>query len=121
MIEADVETVKCLKINDRWLRLILEGKKVWELRRTNTNFRGRIALENTKTKNYEGYATIVNSGELTIEELKKHNDKHQANDFIDDYARGRDTLFAWALKDVEIEPIPKPYSYSTGSWCKTTE
>ena len=26
--------------------------------------------------------------EMTIEELKKHNDKHQANDFIDAYAKG---------------------------------
>jgi hypothetical protein len=23
------------------------------------------------------------------------------------------------LSDVSIEPNPKPYSYSTGSWCKT--
>lgn len=111
--------MKCLKINEKWLRLILRGEKVWELRRTNTNFRGRVALGNTKTKKCEGYATIVNSIEMSIDELKKHNDKHQANDFIDKYAGDRKSLFAWVLTDVEVEPDPKSYSYSTGSWCKT--
>jgi hypothetical protein len=47
-----------------------------------------------------------------------HNDKHQANDFLDDYKGERETLFAWALEDVKAESNPKPYSYSTGSWCK---
>ena len=77
-------------------------------------------MGNTKTKKYEGYATITDSIEMTIQELKKHNDQHQANDSIDKYADGGKTLFVWILGDIEIEPNPKPYSFSTGSWCKTT-
>lgn len=111
---------RCLKIDDRWLKLILSGKKTWEIRRANTTIRGRIAFGNIKTKNYEGYATITDSLEMKLQELKKHNDKHQANAFIDKYAKGRKTLFAWVLEDVETEPNPKPYTYSTDSWCKTT-
>lgn len=56
---------------------------------------------------------------MTDQELKKHNDKHQANAFIDKYAKGKKTLFAWVLEDIEAEANPKPYSFSTGSWCKT--
>jgi hypothetical protein len=111
--------MKCLKIDDEWLKLILSGKKTWEIRRTNTSFRGRIALGNTKSKKREGYATIIDSIEMPVQELKKHGDKHQANCFLDGYANGRKTLFAWVLKDIKTEPNPKPYSFSTGSWCKT--
>jgi len=44
-----------------------------------------------------------------LAELKKHNNKHQANDCIDKYANGRKTLFAWVLEDIEREPKPKHY------------
>jgi hypothetical protein len=111
--------LKCLKIDDKWLQLILAGKKTWEIRRIRTNFRGRIALGNTRTKNYEGYATIVDCLEYTLEDLKKFGDKHQANEFVEAYAGERETLFAWVLSDISGEPNPKPYSYSTGSWCTT--
>ena len=60
----------------------------------------------------------VDSVEMTLEELKEHNDKHQANDFLDKYANGREWLFAWILQDVKVEQKPKPYSHTTGSWCR---
>jgi len=50
-------------------------------------------------------------------ELKKHNDKHQAYNFLEEYAEGRKILFAWVLRKVKIDNEPKPYFYSTGSWC----
>jgi hypothetical protein len=112
--------MRCLKINDKWVNLILCGKKTWEIRTRNTNIRERIALGNTKTKCYVGYATIVESIEMTIPEIFKHNNKHQANDFIEQYAKGRETLFIWVLKDIKAEHEPKAYSYSTGSWCRTS-
>jgi hypothetical protein len=111
--------MRCLKIDDKWVSLIINGDKTWEIRRRNTKIRERIGLGNTKTKQVVGYATIVDSVEMTVEELKKQNDKHQANDFLDKYARGKQTLFAWVLKEVVLEPRPKFYSYSMGSWCKS--
>ena len=117
--------MRCLKINDKRVALILSGNKTWEIRRTNTKIRERIALGNTKTMCYVGYATLIDSIEMTTEELKKHNDKHQANDFIEKYAKGRKgqkerkTLFAWGLEDIEVKAKPKPYPPSTGAWSKT--
>src|SRR5665648_679203 len=99
--------MRCLKIGVKWVNLILSGKKTCDIRE-------RIALGNTKTKCYVGYATIIDSIEMTIPEIFKHNNKHQANDFIEQYAKGRDTLFIWVLKDIAIELDPQPYSYSTG-------
>jgi hypothetical protein len=110
--------MRCLKIDEKWVNLILNWSKTWEIRRRNTNIREQIALGNKEIKRVVGYAKIVDSVEMTLEELKKHYDKHQANDFLDRYANGRDTLFAWVLEDIEVEITPKPYSYSTGSWCR---
>lgn len=111
--------MRCLKIDDKWVNLILNGSKTWEIRRRNTKIRERIALGNTKTKRVVGYARIIDSVEMTVEELKKHNDKHHANDFLENYANCRQILFAWILNDVKVEVKPKHYSHSTGSWCKT--
>jgi hypothetical protein len=110
--------IRCLKIDEKWVNLILTGRKSWELRRRNTNIREQIALGNKEIKRVVGYAKIVDSIEKTLEDLKKHNDKHYANDFIDKYANERKTLFAWVLEDIQIETEPKFYTYSTGSWCK---
>jgi predicted transcriptional regulator len=110
--------IRCLKIDEKWVNLILTGRKSWELRRRNTKIREQIALGNKEIKRVVGYAKIVDSVEKTLEDLKKHNDKHQANDFIDTYANGRETLFAWVLEDIKVESNPTPYSYSAGSWCK---
>jgi hypothetical protein len=107
-------------MDDKWVNLILSGKKTWELRTRNTYIREKIALGNTKTKCYVGYATIDDSVEMTIPEILKHKDKHQANDFIKPYAKGKETLFIWVLKDIKAEHEPKAYSYSTGSWCRTS-
>lgn len=112
--------MRCLKMNDKWVNLILSGKKTWEIRTRNIHIREKIALGNTKTKCYVGYATIVDSIEMTIREIFKHNNKHQANDFIEQYAKGKETLFIWVLKDIKVEHEPKAYSYSTGSWCRTS-
>jgi hypothetical protein len=111
--------MRCLKIDDKWVNLILSRKKTWEIRTQNTKIRERIALGNTKTKCYVGYATLSDSIEMRVIELFKHNEKHRANDFLKQYAKNRKTLFAWVLKDVETESNPKLYTYSTGSWCKT--
>jgi hypothetical protein len=71
-----------------------------------------------KIKHCVGYAIITDSVEITIEELKKYNNRHQSNDFLEENAQGRKTLFAWVLDDVRTREDYRPYSYSTGSWCK---
>ena len=95
--------IRCLKIDEKWVNLILNGSKTWEIRRNNTKVREQIALGNKKIKRVVGYAKIVDSIERAIEDLKEYNDKHQENDFIDKYANGKKTLFTWVLENVEIE------------------
>jgi len=87
----------CLLIKDKYIKLILSGKKTWEIRTKKLFKTGeRIALGNTKTKNIEGYATITEIKEMTVQELKKHNDSHQAAEGVlqglREDARGRGEL-----------------------------
>jgi predicted transcriptional regulator len=112
-----MEKMKCLKIADKWLAKILDGSKTLELRRTNCCYRGPIALGNTRTKKVEGYAYLKCCVEFPVDEMKKLSNLHQATEFIDEYAVGRKTLYAYELTNVRREPKPFAYSFSTGSWC----
>lgn len=116
-----IKNLKCLKIKPKWLNLILSDdphlRKTLELRRTRTKYVGPIALGNTETKKVEGYAHLECCVEFFIEELKRLDGLHRANEFISDYANERETLFAYSLKNTIREPNPYPYSFSTGSWC----
>ena len=115
-----MKALRCLKLDDEWVNLILEGKKVWEIRTKDTKIRERIGLCNIKTKRVVGYATLTDSVKMSVAELLKHNDKHQANDFLKEYGKNREFLYAWVLKDVEKEPNPKFYAPSRGSWSRAT-
>ena len=65
-----------------------------------------------------GYADLTDCFEMSLEDLVLHNNKHMANSILEEYAGTRETLFVWVLKNIESEPEPYHYSYSTGSWCK---
>ncbi|NTV47906.1 MAG: DDE-type integrase/transposase/recombinase [Chlorobiales bacterium] len=70
------------------------------------SFFGSLKTERVFFTNYasqdEAKKDIVDCIEMTVEELKKHNNKHHANEFFEEYAKGRKTLFVWILEEVEI-------------------
>ena len=56
----------CLLIHDKYIKLILDEKKVWEVRTQELFGKGdRIALGNTASKLIEGYATVADAFVLT--------------------------------------------------------
>jgi hypothetical protein len=75
----------------------------------------RIALGNIKSKNVEEYVTIAEIKKKTVPEMKGHNDKHFANDFINKRWKDREHLYALVLRDVEREPNPYRYLPSHGN------
>ncbi len=106
-------------IHDKYIKLILDGKKVWEVR-TQQLFKigERIALGNSKTKLIEGYATVSDIKKKSVAEMKQYNDKHLASDFIDDYVSKRKKpvkhLYALVLIDVINNCERKAYPRSNG-------
>jgi hypothetical protein len=109
--------MKCLKVKEPWASKIVLRLKVWEIRRQKTFIRGKIAI-GCEGK-VIGYAELADCWCMKVEDLKKFNHFHMANDFLDVYANGKTHLFVWHFQKVEAERNPYPYSYSTGSWCNT--
>jgi hypothetical protein len=101
--------MRCLKIDEPWISLIINRVKTWEIRRQRTNIRERIGLGSTETKCCVGYANLVDCKPFSLQELKGYNDKHHANDFLDSYAKGEKILYAWVLDDVKKVLNPKPW------------
>ena len=108
--------MRVLKVKEPFASMIVKGEKVWELRRRHTFIRERIGIGvNGKVI---GYVDLYDSWFAIMRILKQYDKFHHADQFIDSYAKGKKGLFVWQLTNPEVEPLPYPYSFSTGSWCK---
>lgn len=105
----------CLLVKGKYLELILKKAKVWKVRSQKLfNAGDRIALGNTGTRLIEGFATVAEVKKLTTSEMKKYNDKHLANDFIEERWNDRPWLYAYVLSDVIRHPTQVRYPRSYG-------
>jgi len=90
--------VRGLIVREPWASLIVDGKKKWEVRRTNTRYRGPIAI--ISGGKVIGIVEIVDVIELPVKEMAALVEKHYADPLlIIGYGKGRDTLFAWVLRN----------------------
>lgn len=108
----------CLIIKKKFLDKIIQGKKVWEIRGSQTLKRGIIGLIESGSGKVIATAQLVNChGPFLIEELKQHNDKTQIeNEFNVKYKK----IYAWELSEVKALDNPKPYKHPQGAiiWVK---
>ena len=89
-------SMKGLIIRSPYIDLILDGKKKWEIRGSNTNIRGKIALIKSGSKKIYGEVNLVDSFEI---DLDLYNEYH-----INMYGRKVGKLpykrtFAWVLNE----------------------
>lgn len=98
---------------------IVQGKKVWEIRRYRTGIRGRVGV--VSSRGLIGTVVIEEVlGPFGLEELSREQGKHLAEPaFLERYARGR-PLYAWVLSDPEAfpEPIPIKRPKGPGVWIR---
>ena len=108
----------CLLIKDKYIKLILDKKKIWEVRSQTFGFKEgeRIALGNTGSRMIEGFATISEIKEKTVPEMMKHNDKHFANDYIIDKWKNRPCLHAFVLSKVKRIPVKEQIRYPSSRY-----
>lgn len=71
-------------------------------------------MGNTDTRLIEGFATVVEVKKLTTAEMKRHNNMHLANDFIEERWNDRSWLYAYVLSDVIRHPTGVRYPRSYG-------
>ena len=71
--------MKALLIKQPWIDLILDGKKMWELRGSNTRIREEIALVESGTGTVVGTCKLTGTvGPLTLAQIKRTWTRHGA-------------------------------------------
>lgn len=109
--------MKGLISNSPHIENILEGKKTWEIRGTNTHIRGEIALIKSGSSTIVGKCELIDViGPIEIEELERNIDKHCVPlDSFDQVFSKYKKHFAWVLHKVILLPEPIVYKHPHGA------
>ena len=95
-----------------WIELILEGKKVWELRARKTRRRGSIALIRKGSGQVVGVADLVDvHGPMSRQELLDQLPRHQ----VPPERLSGKYGFAWELRNTRRLPEAVPYCHPSGA------
>lgn len=108
-----------LIIKKKYLDLILEGKKTWELRGSKTTKRGQIAFIESGSGLIIGFGELVDChGPLAKESLIQNFEKTQydPNNSMIKYKN----TFAWEIKNAQRLKEPVKYKHPQGAiiWVK---
>ncbi len=110
-----------LIVREPYASLIVDGKKTWEIRKSPTRVRGPIGI--ISRGRLIGEVELVDVlGPFSVTELKAHEAKHKAGDFLEAYAQGR-PLWAWVLKNPRRyeTPLPVPPRKGRMLWVDLSE
>lgn len=106
--------MKGLIIREPWIDCIFEGKKTWEIRGSNTNIRGKIALIKSGTGKVFGTVDLVDCKKLSLSEYKQAEVYHQVPTENQTEAPYKQT-YAWVLENAKLFPEPVPYEHPKGA------
>jgi hypothetical protein len=106
--------MKGLIIKSPWIELILAGSKTWEIRGSNTNIRGKIALIKSGTGMVFGTIDLVNSKKLDLHEYQQSEQYHRIPKSECLVAPYKNT-HAWIFKNPILFKIPVPYQHPMGA------
>lgn len=108
--------MKCLIVKKRWLDLVFEGKKTWELRGSRTAVRGKIGLIEKGSGTVMGTCEVVDvEGPLSLSVLKGSTARHgvPAGEFGETPPYKQ--TFAWVLDNALRYSKPRPYKHPSGA------
>ena len=105
--------MKGLIIKPFWCYKILRDGKVWEIRKTNTNIRGKIFLIASGTKHIVGETELINSFPLTKELFENNFNKHLINCSYEELPSNY--KYVWELSNTKEYNKPKPYKHKQGA------
>jgi len=102
---------KGLLIRPPWIHLILQGIKTWEMRSTDTRYRGPILLIEAGAGLVLGKAELVGTRKILPEERAATQSCHQVSELtlLDRWC------YAWQLEHAHAFLVPKPYSHPRGA------
>jgi len=104
-----------LIIRSPYIDWILEGKKTWEIRGSNSHVRGKIALIRSGSGLVVGTCKLVGVvGPLTLRELKKHASK-LGRTSSEIRSKPYEKTYAWALSNAVRLKHPRRYKHRPGA------
>lgn len=104
--------MKGLIIKKPWIDYILDGRKTWEIRGSNTHIRGKIALIQSGSGLIVGTAELVDSKKLSLEEYQNAVEFHCIEDCsIAPYKN----IYAWVLFNAVRLKTPIHYHHPLGA------
>ncbi|WP_245680595.1 ASCH domain-containing protein [Bacillus marinisedimentorum] len=106
--------MKGLMVKAPWIDLILEGKKTWEIRGSNTHQRGKIGLIKSGSGLVFGTVDIVRCEELSLTDYKQGTVFH-CIDRKDCLQLPYKRTFAWVLDNPFMFETPVPYKHPMGA------
>ncbi|MGM0842842.1 MAG: ASCH domain-containing protein [Bacillota bacterium] len=106
--------MKGLIVKSPWIELILEGKKTWEIRGSNTNIRGTIALIKSGSGMVYGEVNLNDCKELTLKDYQVSNEFHRVQS-ENSQALPYKKTYAWVLEKPQIYEEPIPYKHPMGA------
>lgn len=108
---------RALIIRKKWLDMILNGYKSWEMRSTRTKIRGHIGLIEAGSGMIVGEAHLVGCAVIEdLEDVTAYYSHHR----VDDLSLLKKWKWAWILDNVIRFDTPKPYNHPKGAviWVK---
>lgn len=104
---------KGLIIRDPWITMILSGLKIWEIRNSKTNIRGKIYLIKSKSGMIFGEVDLIDCIKINEDDYIKNRDKHNIpEDYKLPYSF--DNMYAWVMCNPIIYDKPIPYEHKKG-------
>jgi len=106
---------RALLIRHPWIDMILDGKKTWEIRGTNTAIRGVIGLIPSRSGTIAGVCEVVDCiGPLSDREFRKNAKKAGMRPCEAELGWYRNT-YAWVLTSPRYLQRPVPYKHPSGA------
>ena len=110
---------RALIIKKRWLDMILDGKKTWEIRGSDTKIRGRIGLIESGSGLIVGECELIDSKRFT-KEMKTSGFENHRLDLYDLSMIDYKNPWAWIMEKHLRYKNPVPYNHPQGAviWVK---
>ncbi len=111
--------MKGLIVKSPYIDDILSGIKKWEVRGSNTSFRGTVVLLKSGTKTAIGMVDIVDVKELSLDDYNKWDYRKITNKLPTTKLPYKRT-YAYILENPRMFSEPKPYIHPNGAiiWVK---
>ena len=111
---------RALIIKKEWLDRIFDGPKIWEMRSTKTNVRGKIGLIEARSGLIVGEVDLIGCGKRLTEQSAADNfEFHQ----VSDLSKLKYWCYPWILENATRYEKPTPYNHPSGAviWVSITE